>query len=234
MPSRFLHALLDPCGPWLSLALFVAVSILAATRVLHPLDVAATRAAGDLWSPVFAWAWAILSLVASPEGSGILMLGLAALIWRRQRRVALAFLGVLVAGDVIEVLMKHFLVHPNPSLLHPLPGLSGVDQRLIAFLLTRLGTLGLSRITENSYPSGHMLRAILLAAAVCAAFPGRRVRVAAIIVVICTAAVLIETNVHWASDVLSGALLGYGLATLARSKPAFSRSLGGTSDAGAL
>jgi membrane-associated phospholipid phosphatase len=122
------------------------------------------------------------------------LLGVCCLaFWRRrQRRTALVLAGVWIAGNLVEVLCKSTLERP---LLH------AHGHALVAF--------------ESSYPSGHTLRSVLLAAAVAALWPVARRWVAAWAA---ASLVLLEIGgFHVPSDILGGLLLALLLIPVARS-----------------
>jgi undecaprenyl-diphosphatase len=72
--------------------------------------------------------------------------------------------------------------------------------------------------TPHPYPSGHMLRAVLLLGAVYVLWPNRPGRAAILVFLVASAASRVYLGTHWPSDVLGGALLGVaGLAWVFRS-----------------
>ncbi|MGZ8716077.1 MAG: phosphatase PAP2 family protein [Gaiellaceae bacterium] len=113
-------------------------------------------------------------------------------LWRRaQRRAALVWGLAWVAANAVEVLCKTTLARP---LLH------ANGHSLVAF--------------ESSYPSGHALRSVLLAAAVATIWPFARRWVAAWAA---ASLVLLELDgFHVPSDIAGGLLLGLLLILAAR------------------
>jgi membrane-associated phospholipid phosphatase len=121
------------------------------------------------------------------------LLGVCCLVlWRRGRmRTALVWGAVWIVGNAVEVLCKSTLERP---LLH------AHGRALVAF--------------QSSYPSGHTLRSVLLAAAVAAVWP-----VAGRWVAAWTAASLVLLEIdgfHVPSDIAGGLLLALLLALVVR------------------
>ena len=114
-------------------------------------------------------------------------------LWRQgRRRAALAWGGAWLYGNAVEVLCKSTLERP---LLH------AQDYALVAF--------------QSSYPSGHTLRSVLLAAAVAAVWPAARGWAAAWAA---ASLVLLEVDgFHVPTDIVGGLLLALLLIPAARS-----------------
>lgn len=117
----------------------------------------------------------------------------AAVLLFNQRRSggAAAWLVVgLVAASILAVALKHVIVHPGPPENLTRPGLPG----------------GLHVSTPYSFPSGHTLRATLLAGT---ALRTRRLLGAVLVLAMMLA--LVYAGDHWLSDVLGGLSLGWAL-----------------------
>ena len=63
-------------------------------------------------------------------------------------------------------------------------------------------------VTPYPYPSGHMLRAVLVLGAFYALWPNRVFRAALLLALFGAAGARVYLGTHWPSDVLGGALLG--------------------------
>jgi membrane-associated phospholipid phosphatase len=117
---------------------------------------------------------------------------------RGRTRAALAWLVVWIAGSAIEVLCKAVLSRP---LLHH----DGTPLRAL----------------QSSWPSGHTLRSVLLAATVAAVWPGASRWVAAWAA---ASLVLLELDgFHVPTDIAGGLLLALLAIGLARRETAFER-----------
>jgi membrane-associated phospholipid phosphatase len=134
------------------------------------------RTATDLWT-----------LPASPLVSALLFGGGCLLLLRRGARgAAVAWAAVWLVGNAAEVLTKHALERP---------ALSAVDRG------SRIHVLGF----DHSYPSGHALRAVLLAglvAALCRGFGAAAAVWAAVALPL-----LLLAGFHTPSDLVGGVLL---------------------------
>jgi undecaprenyl-diphosphatase len=75
--------------------------------------------------------------------------------------------------------------------------------------------------TPYPYPSGHMLRSVLLLGAIYALWPNRPARIALLTFLAASATCRVYLGTHWPSDVIGGALLGIaGLAWTFEKQPA--------------
>jgi membrane-associated phospholipid phosphatase len=132
---------------------------------------------------------------ASAGVSALLFAGGALLFLRRgNRRAALLWAGLWLAGNAIEVLCKSTIERPPLfAFVH------GVPVHLAGF--------------DNSYPSGHTLRSLLLAGLLAALW--HRARGAAFIWAALAVPLLVLAGFHTPSDVVGGALLAGLLLALA-------------------
>jgi membrane-associated phospholipid phosphatase len=134
------------------------------------------RAATDLWT-----------LPASPLVSALLFGGGCVLLLRRRARsAAVVWALVWLAGNTVEALTKHVLGRP---------ALYAVDRG------RRIHVLGF----DHSYPSGHALRAVLLAGLVAALW--RRFGALAAVWAAAALPLLLLAGFHTPSDLVGGALL---------------------------
>jgi membrane-associated phospholipid phosphatase len=152
----------------------------------------------------------VIAELGGLELTSVLMLGLFIYLWRGGFG-ADVFVVIAFAGAVgLEILYKSLLFHPGPPL-----SLSHSDGPSVSGLLE-------GRVVGNSFPSGHMVRAVivygLLAFVIRSLTPSRLVRVlvapVAIAVIVLVAFDRLYLDVHWESDVIGGLLLG-GIALLA-------------------
>ena len=156
----------------------------------------------------------VTSVVGSMEFIAVAAVALAAgLFFTGRRRLASRLLAVFVVTGLIEIVFK--MVVPQA----PVPGdaLQGPDPSLLDIS------------TPYPYPSGHMLRSVLLLGAIYLLWPNKAGRLSIVAFLVASAAGRLYLGTHWPSDVLGGALLGVaGLAWAFESKQrsAVSRSAG--------
>ena len=120
-------------------------------------------------------------------------------------RLALRLVFVFLVTGLIEIAAK--TVVPQPPV--PEEAMRAPDPSL------------LDVSTPYPYPSGHMLRSVLLLGAIYALWPNRPARIAFLIFLAASATSRVYLGTHWPSDVIGGALLGIaGLAWAFEEQPA--------------
>lgn len=169
--------------------LFVALAVPPLAREVQRLDDLMHAAAMDArWQPAVLAARA-LDLLGSTPVTWSVMVGVAAwLLWRRRREALLAWVGAMVASQLLIGPVKGLYERPRP----PLP---------------LVGT------TDFSFPSGHAVAgaaiAVGLVIVLVPAGPRRRnLEMLAAAFAVAMALSRVYLRAHWLTDVVAGAALG--------------------------
>lgn len=180
---------------WWFAAAFAALSVVAGSGWLYGADVYLMRAAQSSPSDLLDAAGRFFSTVGSWEVTGVLLLTLVVTLWLGdRRRLAGRLLLAFLATGLLEILLKTFLPVP------PIPE-----------EFRRLGDFATVATVEPPYPypSGHVLRAVILLGSGYLMSRSRLLRVALAAALLGLASSRVYLGVHWASDVAGGALLGF-------------------------
>jgi membrane-associated phospholipid phosphatase len=177
-----------------SAAAFALLSAAAGARWLYPIDVWALRVAQHRTSETLDAAGNTFSVPGDLEYAAMALMVLCAVLFLGGRRVlAWRLLAAFVVTGLVEFAMKMSL----PQVPMPEETARSTDPSPI-FEVTY----------PYPYPSGHVLRSVILLGAVYALWPNRFARAAVLVFLAGMAASRVYLGVHWASDVLGGALLG--------------------------
>jgi membrane-associated phospholipid phosphatase len=182
-----------------------------AAGVFDALDKQVLQGMSSLWSESLHPLFQVIAELGGLELTTLLMLALAIFLLRRGFRADAWVVLVFVAAQVLEVLYKANLHHLGPPRT-----VAHADGPSITDLVSGSGPL------VNSFPSGHMVRAViaygLIAFVVQRLAPWPLARTLAVpiatVVIVLVAFDRLYLDVHWESDVLGGLLLG-GIGLLA-------------------
>jgi undecaprenyl-diphosphatase len=184
---------------------FVAFTMAVAGGLLDALDKQVLRGMSSLWSePLHALFQAIAEL-GGLEVTTLLMIGLFVFLLRGGFGADAWVVVVFIAAQLLELFYKATLQHLGPPRT-----IAHADGPSITELVSSSGPLA------NSYPSGHIVRAVvvygLIAFVVQRLAPWPLARTLAIpvatFVIVLLAFDRLYLDVHWESDVLGGLLLG--------------------------
>ena len=184
---------------------FLALTIAVSAGAFSRLDLQVLHASESIWSEPLHPLFQGIALLGGLELTTLLMVGLGVYLLRGGFGADVWALLAFVAATALEVMYKVNLHHLGPprTVAHD-------DGPSVTQLFTGSGPLA------NSFPSGHMVRAVIVYGLL--AFVVRRLssrpllrNVAipfATIVVLLVAFDRLYLDVHWESDVLGGLLLG--------------------------
>lgn len=183
---------------------FVALTIAVTAGVFASLDHQVAQAMHTYWQDSLRLVFLAIAEVGGLELTSVLMLALLIYLLRGGFGSDAWAVAAFVAAVALEVLYKFNLYHPGPS-----RSLSHGDGPSITDLLGGAGP-------GNSFPSGHMVRTVVVYGLL--AFVFRRLSSSplarglaipvAIGVIVLMAFDRLYLAVHWESDVIGGLLLG--------------------------
>jgi undecaprenyl-diphosphatase len=177
----------------LSTAAFLVCTVAAGAGLLRPLDILLLDQARRTDSGILDGIGGVTSVVGGVEFVALATVVLAAgLLLDGRGSLALRFVVAFLVTGLIELAAKTVVPQtpvPRDAMRVPDPSLLDVS-------------------TPYPYPSGHMLRSVLLLGAIWALWPNRPARIAVLIFLAASAACRVYLGTHWPSDVIGGALLG--------------------------
>jgi undecaprenyl-diphosphatase len=177
----------------LSTAAFLVCTAAAGAGLFRPLDALLLDQARRTDSGVLDGVGLVTSVAGGVEFVAIATVALAAgLLLDGRGRLALRLIVAFVVTGLIELAAKTVVPQPpvpEEAMRTPDPSLLDVS-------------------TPYPYPSGHMLRSVILLGAVYLLWPSRPGRVALLIFLAAAATSRVYLGTHWPSDVIGGALLG--------------------------
>lgn len=168
------------------------------------LDLQVAQTMHDAWQPNLHGLFQLISELGGVELTTILMVGLFFYLLRNGFGSDAWVVLVFIAGNALELFYKYTLYHPGPP-----RSLAQTDGPSLTHGFV-------SQTLFNSFPSGHVIRAVvaygLLAFVVRRMAPSPVARALAVPIAIAVIVLIafdrIYLDVHWESDVIGGLILG--------------------------
>jgi membrane-associated phospholipid phosphatase len=184
---------------------YLAMTIAITAGLFTSLDLQVAAAAHAAWQPALHTIFQVIALLGGIELTTILMVGLFLFLLRRGfGSDALGIAVVFITANLLELFYKRSLYHPGPPL-----SIAQADGPSLTHAVV-------SQIAYNSFPSGHVVRAVLVYGLF--AFVIRRLAAStlvralavplAVVVIVVVSFDRIYLDVHWESDVIGGLILG--------------------------
>lgn len=179
---------------WLSAGAFVLLSVAAGLKLLYGLDLLLLRALQALVPEALDRLGSLFSTLGGIEVSiaafGVLLLWL---FFTSRRLLAVRLAVALLVTSLLELAMKLWL---------PAPPMPDDAARVRGFSPT------IDINYSYPYPSGHMLRSVIVLGALYLLWENKLARILIVTALLGMAVSRVYLGVHWASDVVGGALLG--------------------------
>jgi membrane-associated phospholipid phosphatase len=194
---------------WACVALaiaFVTEGALVGLGTARATDLQVSSAFAAIWLPLLHLPAQVVAVLGGPELTAVVAIGLFVYLRRIGFKAESWALLAFPVVELLELLYKRLLFQPPPA----------ANVRTDGPSLSMVFHEWTTQHISNSFPSGHVARAVLvygLAAFVIQrlAPPGLARRLAgplAVMIIACVAADRLYLGVHWQSDVVGGLLLG--------------------------
>lgn len=183
---------------------YIALTISISAGAFIGLDQQVAQAMHSAWQPSLHPLFQAIAELGGLELTTILMFGLLIYLWQAGFGSDALVVVVFFAAEAFELFYKYNLYQPGPP-----RSIAQADGPSLSELLS--GSLG-----GNSFPSGHMMRTVIVYGLL--AFVVRRLSASplarslavpvAVVIIVVMAFDRLYLDVHWESDVVGGLVLG--------------------------